>query len=596
MSVTPRDQRRVLAVMGVVFLTALVYAPVATFGFVNQDDPTYILVNPYVQQGLTFESLRWSFSTLYFSNWHPLTWISYLLDVQMFGVDAGAMHLVNLMIHLANTALLAWVLLRMTRDFGPSLFVAAAFALHPLHVESVAWISERKDVLSTLFWLLAMLAYTEYARHDIADASKANRRRFAYGMTLLAFAAGLMAKPMVITLPFVLLLCDYWPLRRERPWRRLVVEKAPFFALCALSAVLTVVAQHRGGAIGRIAELGFGYRVANAIAAYGAYLWKTVWPAALSPFYPHPGAGIAWWNVAAALTGLVAISWIAWRIRNGKPYVWMGWLWFLGTLVPVIGIVQVGSQAMADRYTYVPLIGVFVAAAWLARDVLGGRRAAPFLATGVMVAMAVLTSQQVWIWRDSVSLFSHALAVSRPSSAIHTNLGVALAESGRYEEAIPHLETALALQPDVARTYYNLGLVYEALDETLKAVTHYERCLAIDPEYADAWNNLGMLRMRGGTRQKAKEDFERALAARPDHLLAHVNLGDVYAAGADWDAAAECYSRALRISAAFPLALCRLAVARKAQNRPDEARELARRALRINPEYAEARRVLEGLE
>ena len=584
-------QKRLLGLLAVIMLTVLAYAPVATFGFVNQDDPTYILVNPHVQQGLNLSAIAWSFTTLYFSNWHPLTWISYLVDLQIFGIDPGAMHMVNLVFHTVNTALVAWLLFRMTGEFWPALFVAAAFALHPLHVESVAWISERKDVLSTLCWLLAMLAYTRYTERG---------RPLDYAWAMLAFAAGLMAKPMVVTLPFVLLLCDYWPLRRRVSWRRLVVEKVPFFALATASAVVTVVAQHRGGAVSSLDTLGFGYRLANAIAAYGTYLWKTVWPVSLSAFYPHPGMNIAVWKVAIAAVVLAAIAAWAYTARTRKPYLLLGGLWFLGTLVPVIGLLQVGSQAMADRYSYIPLIGIFIALAWLGRDIARARpylsRVVTALALAFVVAMAGLTARQVWIWQDSISLFRHALAVTPRNSAVHTNLGVALAEAGRFDEAIPHFQAVLEMQPDSARTYYNLARAHEALGDTAAAEPLYRQCLERDPRYADAANNLGMLRMHRGDRDSARAQFEQALRAQPQHLMAHVNLGDLFRMESNWDAAGQEYESALRVFPEFSLALCRLASVRLEQGRKDEARALIDECLRLNRDLEEAQRLRVRLE
>lgn len=591
MSAVAATRQPVFAVAIILLLTVLVYAPVAGFGFVNHDDPTYILLNPHVQDGLTLKSVTWSFTALYFSNWHPLTWLSYLADISMFGIDPRPMHVMSLAIHVVNTLLLAYAFTRMTRNIWPSLAVAAAFALHPLHVESVAWISERKDVLSALFWMLALIAYARYAEH---------KRATDYIWTVLAFTAGLMAKPMVITLPCVLLLLDYWPLRRSEPWPRLIAEKIPLFVLSLASGVVTMIAQHRGGAIGSVDELSMPYRAANALAAYGAYLGKTLWPAPLSPFYPHPGAGIALWKPIVALMTIAVITVLAWLGRRSRPYVLVGWLWFLGTLVPVIGLVQVGSQAMADRYTYIPLIGLFVVIAWIGYDLAQVRPNMVIVVRGAtacaVAGMAIATAMYVPVWRDSISLFEHALAVTPRNSAVHTNLGVALAEAGRFDEAIPHFETVAALQPNSARTQYNLALAHEHLGDSAAAVRHYQRCLELDPAYADAANNLGMLKMAEGELESARALFAKAIEARPGHVMAHINLGDLFASQGAWNKASDAYQRALEHAPNLPLALVRLARAYAAQGQVNEARNVLEQCLRANPEYAEAKKRLAELE
>jgi protein O-mannosyl-transferase len=591
------SRRQWLAVLALVALTAAVYAPVLGFGFVNHDDDRYLVQNPMVQQGLNPQTVGWAFSTLYFSNWHPVTWISYLVDIELFGLHPGALHAINLMLHLVNTLLLALVLHRMTRRFWPAIAVAALFALHPLHVESVAWISERKDVLSTLFWLLAMLAYTEFAR---------SQRRSAYVVCLLCFALGLMAKPMVITLPFVLLLCDYWPLQRASRWGRLVAEKIPFFVLAAGSAVITLIAQQSGKAIGSLESLPMWARLNNAVLAYAGYLLKTIWPLRLSAFYPHPGTAVVVWKVALALAVLLAITAWAWRARRTRPYLLVGWLWFLGTLVPVIGIIQVGSQAMADRYTYVPLIGIFLAVVWLAADYAAGRRGTPEhrVISGVRVGaagtalavLAVLSAGQVWVWRDSIALFSHALAVTPKNSMVHTNLAVAYAEAGRFEEAIPHFEEVLALDPHSARTYYNLALVYERLGRADTAEPLYRQALDRDADYADARNNLGMILMGRGDREGARAQFQAVLHAAPRHLMARINLGDLEAGAGNAQQAAAWYEQALEIFPPFALAYYKLAYLHHRAGRPAEAVGLLEESLRLNPAFDDAQALLRQIK
>ncbi|MES1254078.1 MAG: hypothetical protein ABUS56_00605, partial [Acidobacteriota bacterium] len=439
------DTRAVAWLLAVLALTVAVYAPVAHHQFLSWDDPQYVTDNPYVRGGLSWASARWAFTTAYASNWHPLTWLSHMADVEWYGVAPGPAHLTNLALHMGTTAVLFVVLAQMTGAAGPSAVVAALFAVHPLHVESVAWVAERKDVLSTLLWSLTLWAYLGAVR----------RPSFARSLGVAAvFLLALLAKPMVLTLPFVLLLLDVWPLGRftfapegkqgrgrARTAFALVREKTMLFALAGASAAATYVAQRRGGAVADIELLPFGTRVANAVVSYAAYLRQTIWPTGLAAFYPY-ARPISVPLVVGSGVALACATVIAAREARRRPYLLVGWLWYLGTLVPVIGLVHVGSQARADRYTYVPLIGIFVAVVWLARDVANSRpRWRPWLVSAAVVAIgacAVVARMQVMYWADSLSLWQHSAEVTATNEVAETGIGRALSEQSRNEDAIRH--------------------------------------------------------------------------------------------------------------------------------------------------------------
>ncbi len=454
-------------------LVAAVYAPVRHFDFVQLDDPAYVTENPRVLRGLTLDGAAWALTTGHAANWHPVTWLSHMLDVELFGVAAGPHHLTNLLLHAANTLLLFGLLLRMTGALWRSAFVAALFGIHPLHVESVAWVAERKDVLSTLFWLLTTWAYVAYVR------ARAPRRTVAYVLALLLFAVGLMAKPMLVTLPFTLLLLDWWPLGRwdaATPPRSslwpLVREKIPFFALAAASSVATFVVQQRGGAVSAVGSEPSALRLQNALVSAVAYLRDMVWPAGLTMIYPFPSS-IPAWHVAAACLVVGGVSFAAWRLARSHPFLAVGWLWYLGTLVPVLGLVRVGLQARADRYTYVPLIGVFIALAWGGAALAGRVRlrlpgrpalqsaALAVLAAAVVLALALAARQQVGYWKDNVTLWTRAtvLTLHMDEYEAHMSLGATLADQGRTDEALRHFAEAVRLRPDSAearRAEYDL--------------------------------------------------------------------------------------------------------------------------------------------
>jgi len=519
----------ILVIAGLSLLVLLVFGQVGRHPFINYDDDVYVYENPHVRGGLSKEGVSWAFTTFDAANWHPLTWISHMTDVQLFGLDAGWHHRVNVLFHLANTVLLFLVLWRMTGGLWQSAFVAALFAVHPLHVESVAWVAERKDVLSTLFWLLTMGAYLGYVRRPSV-------RR--YLPVFVFFALGLMCKPMLVTLPFVLLLLDGWPLGRLSvpTLGRRILEKTPLLGLSTVSCIITYVAQGRGKAISSLDVIPLGLRVSNALVSYVAYLWKAVWPAPLAIFYPHPatvGAGIPAWKISGAVLLLAGISFLALRERQRRPYLAAGWLWYLGTLVPVIGLVHVGGAAHADRYTYVPLVGVFIAVAWGISDSLSGwrwRRPVLWASGGaVVVALSAAAWIQAGYWRDNVTLYSHAVAVTEKNWMALTNLGAAYEESGKPQEAVICYQKALRIKPEYAHAWYNLGVASGKLGRVQESIGYYREVLRIDPTYVNAWYNLGLASAKQGQLQEAIGYFLETVRIKPGNALAWYNLGVAHA-------------------------------------------------------------------
>jgi hypothetical protein len=462
--------------------TLAVFARVIGFEFVNYDDPLYVSANLHVQEGLTLEGVRWAFTTFNAANWHPLTWISLMLDASIGGPDPRLFNLTNLILHLANTLLLFFFLERITGRPRRSAVAAALFAIHPLHVESVAWVAERKDVLSTLFLLLTLLAYAGWVKRP------GPVRRFA---VVLLFALGLLAKPMLVTLPVLLLLLDAWPLRRKEPWRRLVLEKAPLGAMSIATGVVTFVAQRHSGTMGSLAGYPLGVRIANAIVATATYLGQAIWPTRLAVFYPHPGASLAASMVAGSAVVLAALTFWTIRVRRSRPYLLFGWAWYLVTLAPVVGIVQVGWQARADRYTYLPLIGIFLGVVWALADRFADRPALlSSLAGAVLVMLGIGAFVQAGWWRDSETLFRHALAVTDDNAVAHNNLGTALLRRRLLSEAEGHFAEAVHINPLYAEAHSNLGVALGRQGKIGEAILEFERALELQPDYPDARRNL----------------------------------------------------------------------------------------------------------
>jgi tetratricopeptide (TPR) repeat protein len=495
-----------------------VYWQVQGHAFVTFDDYQYVVENPHVRHGLTLQGIVWAFTSGYASNWHPLTWLSHMLDCTLYGLNPKGHHFNNLLLHLTNTLLLFWVLRRMTTALWRSAFVAALFALHPLHVESVAWVAERKDLLSTLFWMMTMGAYALYVERPGLGR---------YLFTLHLFALGLLAKPMLVTFPFVLLLLDYWPLgRRHQSPFLLMREKLPFFALTMISSVITFCVQKSWGAV--IVSIPLKDRIANALVAYVTYIGKMIWPANLACFYPHPLDTLPLWQVGGSLLLLAGISIFAIRARQRRPYLPVGWFWYLGTLVPVIGLVQVGAQAMADRYTYVPLIGLFLVIAWTVADIsskwLSFKRPLHALATIGLCSLAGLSLLQVRHWKDSITLFQHNIRVTTNNHLAHFHLGRNLEHHGDLREALVHFHEALRLRPDFSLGHYAVGNTLSKLGEVNAAIDHLSRALELDPDLTRAHNNLGCLLIRQGNIKAAAHHFTEALRIDPGDRKARRNL------------------------------------------------------------------------
>ena len=525
--------------LGLAVGTFLLFLPVRQNEFLNWDDLTYIANNDHVRGGLTWDGFKWAFTHSYSANWHPLTWLSHAFDCQLYGLRPAGHHLTNALFHAVNAAVLFLLLRRLTGLVWRSVFVAALFAVHPLHVESVAWVAERKDVLSTFFFLLTLMAYARYARHQLqspksraqgvpagsevsSHASRITHYAFWYPLALLFFALGLMSKPMLVTTPFVLLLLDFWPLKRislasRESFRetapRLLVEKLPFFILTLASCVVTFLAQKKSGAVASFEQLPLATRLGNAAVAYVEYLMKLFWPANLSPFYPHPER----WDgltVAGALGLLVAITVAAWLWRQRYPYLLTGWFWFLGTLVPVIGLVQVGSQALADRYTYIPLIGVMIAVTWLISDLIfspapasGSPKSGPTLsslagrmrilsvvAVIIVVALAWRTSAQLAYWRNTETLFKQALILAPHSVQALYGLGTSLIDAGRVDEGLPLVQEAVRLQPGYPEALGTLGNTFDGQGKYDEALQFYQDALQAQPDHAGVLNNLAWFR------------------------------------------------------------------------------------------------------
>ncbi len=584
-----------------VVATFAVYWQVLDNDFVIYDDDVYVTENIHVNKGVTFDSLTWAFTSSHSSNWHPLTWVSHMIDCQLYGLNPRGHHITSLLFHVANTLLLLLILVRMTGALWQSSFVAALFALHPLHVESVAWVAERKDVLSTFFMMLTLWVYTIYVK-------KGGIKR--YLLVVLLFILGLMSKPMLVTLPFILLLLDFWPLGRlcllhdtrnvvtgqqtneKTDIFRLVLEKVPFLALAVVSSVVTFIVQERGGAMELLKSYSLQTRIINAFVAYIEYIVNMVWPVELVVLYPHPGNSLSLWKGVVAGLVLVLITVLVIRKARRIPYLAVGWLWYVVTLIPVIGIVQVGSQAMSDRYTYITLIGLFVIIAWGAKDLLSKwlHRKIWFgtLVAIILPVLIVLTWKQVQYWENSNTLFKHTLKHTSNNLLIHNNQGIVLREQGRTEEAIKHYLQALRSNPDYALAHYNLGNAYAEQGKTKKAIEAFKQAIRINPDYAQAHYNLGVAYDGSGKHKKAIEIFLQVLRIDPDNAQAHSNLGAAYAGSGKYREAIEAFKQALRIDPDYSLVHNNLGIAYGVLGKYKEATEAFNQAIRINPDDAEA--------
>ncbi len=513
----------ILVCVALFVVTLVVFWGVTANEFISFDDDEYITANPQVQAGLTGESVAWAFANYHSNNWHPLTWLVHMTDQELFGEDAGGHHLTSLLFHALNALLLFLVLYRLTGSLGSSALVAALFALHPAHVESVAWAAEKKDVISTLFAILTIGAYARYVR-----SASAGRYALALGL----FALGLLAKPMLVTLPFVLLLLDYWPLGRccgeppaSRPWSTLLLEKVPFLVLAAASSWVTLLAQQSGGVLKTLESFPLGTRLANAIVAYAAYLGKLVWPSKLAILYPHPHE-FPFWQVGGAALLLAAITAAVFVMRRRQPALIVGWLWFLGTLVPVIGLVQVGNQAFADRYTYLPYIGLFVAIVWTLRSLLD-RKVVVVAVVVVLSTLGVRTWYQTRHWKDTITLFRHTVAVTQNNYLIHDNLGNLLAGEGHLDEALEQYREAVRIRPAFTQGHYNAGVALSKAARYEEAVPYFDEAVRQQPDFVKAHFNLAVCHARLNQAEPAIRHFEEVLRINPDNAQAHRNLGGI---------------------------------------------------------------------
>ena len=635
----------------------VIYIKVQKFDFSGYDDQLYVTRNHYVQKGISLEGIKWAFTTFHAANWHPLTWLSHMLDCELYGLNPAGHHWTNVEFHIANTLLLFIILFKMTGALWQSAFVAALFALHPLHVESVAWISERKDVLSTFFGLLSIAAYYGYVKKSSTKY---------YLLVIVLFALGLMAKPMLVTLPFMLLLLDFWPLERfqlqrsfllnsQKPTEstikknyRIILEKIPFFILVSGSCIITFFAQKSQGAVKPIAALPLMYRIENAVVSYTSYVIKAIWPHKLAIFYPHPGTTLSLWQIVGAALLLVMAGYAAMRASKKYPYIPIGLFWYLGTLVPVIGLVQVGDQAMADRYTYIPLIGIFIIVSWGVPDLLNKLRdqiseirgrtvrirkedigqgpgerikekglkikekvvgglgeeivsaiTNPFekrrfkeiflgISAGIiLVALSWNTSFQLNFWKNEITLFEHAVSVTQNNYVAENNLGTAYG-SKNLDKALFHYKAALNIKPGYAMALYNLGTIYEKKGRMDKAISNYLKALQANPDYFDALNNLGFVFYNKGNYDKAVLYFKRALKINPEKTNARLNLANVLFFQSKPDEAISQYQKILQTDSENADAHFDLAYVLSSQNKINEAVHHYHEALRIDPKYSKA--------
>jgi protein O-mannosyl-transferase len=575
--------------------TLVLYIPTFNSGFVNYDDSAYVTANARVLQGLSWDNITWATTATVEANWHPLTWISHMADVQFFGSNPRGHHIVSVLLHALNVVLLFFILARATGNLLRSAVVAGLFAVHPLNVECVAWVAERKSLLSMLFLLLALAAYARYA----------SKRSFGrYTLLALLFALGLAAKPMVVTFPILLLLWDYWPLQQigsdseaseDRPTLfRLVAEKIPLFALSAASSWITLYAQRSGGALGSIGLLPLGLRIENAIYSYVAYVRSSIWPSGLAVFYPHPEGSLPIWKVFMAGLLLATSTALAWRYRKKHRYLFTGWLWYLAAMIPMIGVVQVGRQAMADRYAYLPFVGLFIIAVWGGADLFEriklSRFAAGAIAAALLIAYASMAFLQISYWHDSYTLFSHALAVTSRNAIAEDNFGTALMEMGRPDLATPHFEAAVEFVPQLSTAHYNLGVVQQQQGHPDLAKGEYELALKYSTdasEIAQSHNNLGFLFAGLNDLKAAEEEFTAALQVNPNKQNSLLGRGIVEYRQGDLDTAVSDLSRARQIA---PLAAADFWLGRALEDKGQiqAAATAYEEALRLDPGMAEA--------
>jgi len=601
---------KIIIVLLLIASALIVFWQVQDHDFITYDDPIYVTNNSYVKTGLNIESLKWAFTTNYAGFWHPLTWLSLMLDYELYGVNPGGYHWTNLILHVANTVLLFLSLNLMSGAIWRCAFVAALFAVHPLHVESVAWVSERKDVLSTLFWMLTMISYTYYIR---------KRTLGRYVLVFSTFTLGMMAKPMLMTLPFVLILLDYWPLKRfelgktdsimRKGWDSfkrciklsqgeklylILIEKIPFIVLSVIFSIVTFTAEKQFGAISSLKELSIAERIYNAIVSYSLYIIKMFCPLNLAFFYPHPGS---WplWEIGISCVFLIAFTYMSMKCAKTYPYGIVGWLWYLVTLIPVIGLIQVGSHAMADRYTYIPLIGIFITTSWAISDFAVKK---PFgkLSNMVLMGLPVVSVLvlmicayfQVGYWRESRILYRHAVAVTHANYAAHNNLAAALGKLGQDDVALSHLYESVRIKPDFSVANYNLGLAMFAKGRDEEALGYYNKALQFRPDYIKVYYDIEATLLRMGKLQEIVGSYQQALSKNPQNVEIKNKLGISEARIGLHEEAARQFREVVRIQPNFAGAYNNLAMELLKLKQYNEAIKNFRRALQIKPEYANA--------
>jgi protein O-mannosyl-transferase len=607
-SLKTKPGRALLPKLLLVAATLLVYGQALHFDFAGYDDDSYVTYNPYVRRGLTPDGLHWAFTTGHSANWHPLTWLSHMADGEIYGLNPGGHHATSVLLHVLNSLILLVLLTRMTQSTWRPLFVAGLFALHPLHVESVAWVSERKDVLSTFWGLLAILAYVGYA---------ARKGLFRYLLVFLLLALSLMSKPMLVTLPFLFLLFDYWPLKRitlpdsgqnflpssGASIGRLLVEKVPLLLLSGACSVVTFLVQRSGGAVLGTINLPVHYRVANALISYVWYIWKMIWPRHLAVHYPHPLlTGHMWslWQVAGAAIFLSLVSVVAIRTIRRYPYVAVGWFWYLGLLVPVIGLVQVGTQGMADRYTYLPLVGLFCVLVWGSADLLDRSKKARtrtpavafVIATVILCACGVASRIQLHHWKDSLALSTHALEVRPNDPVMHLNLGVTLEQQSRFEEARAEYSRTISLDPSYTKAYVDLGNLLVRMGRTEEALLRYSEALQVAPDSPEAHFGAAIACQTLGRAEESITHYRETIRLKPDHQAAQVNLGVLLARGGKDEEATSHFATAIELSHGDAPGLSRVGQALLMVGRADAAVPPLEEALRLDPERIETIRSL----
>lgn len=593
--VTGRTRSIIILSLALVVITLAVYWQVRNHEFINFDDNLYVTENLSVAKGITVRNIIWAFTTVDVTYWMPVTLLSHMMDVQFYGMNPGGHHLTSVFIHTSASVLLFLLLFRLTTKVWRSLFIAALFALHPLHVESVAWVAERKDVLSAFFWFLTLLFYAIYLE---------NRKPTLYLLTLFSFMLGLMSKPMVVTLPVVMLLIDFWPLNRynlaeQKPGGQLATvlpqmkiclkEKIPFFACSLLFGVITIYAQHKAGAVVNIDKLPIGFRIENALMSYVKYITKTLWPQDLALYYPFPSS-VFLWQVIGSLVLLLLVSAATILVGRRYPYLPVGWFWYIITLLPVIGFVQAGMQSMADRFTYIPHIGLFMMVAWgvpdLVKDLPCRQQLLAVLAGVVIITSTVLTWQQLGYWQDTISLTRHTLQVTTDNYIMHYSLGVSLARKGNVDEAIHEYQEAIRINPNNSDVHNNLGVAFDSKGDLDAAIHEYREALRINPDHSNAHTNLGSAFDSKGNLDEAIHEYQEALRINPNNPDAHNNLGVAFARKGNLDEAIHAYQEALRIKPNNSDAHNNLGAAFAGKGNLDEAIKEYQKALALNPKLA----------